>query len=234
MKQQLIVRAQGNNVEFSAEAIALKNTAWELAAAVTEVRNAEHQSIAVSAQVGLATLLKQVEEARKKAKAPLIELGRKIDNVSKAFVKDLEEEELRLARLVGDYQALELAKTRAAEAARNRELTELERQRAEELAKASSHEEIDAIQEQYNQAAADLPGPAAPQREAGQVVTQDWEITVQDIWLLARAHPACVKIEPRLSAIKELLKLGVKVSGVNATPIVKASVRTRQHQVIEV
>ena len=45
-------------------------------------------------------------------------------------------------------------------------------------------------------------------------------------WLKAAdvAHPVCVKIEPRLSEIKNLLDAGVKVSGVTAKREIKAGV----------
>ena len=44
----------------------------------------------------------------------------------------------------------------------------------------------------------------------------DLEITVTNIWKLARSHPTCVTIEPRISEIKSLLKSGIKVAGVTS------------------
>ena len=57
-------------------------------------------------------------------------------------------------------------------------------------------------------------------------VTVDYDITVVNIFDLARAHPVCVDMKPRLSEIKLLLKSGVeKIPGVNWKQIAKSSVR---------
>lgn len=65
----------------------------------------------------------------------------------------------RISRLVGDFQQLEQARARAAEQARNAELLRLEREKAEAIAKANSHEQVDAIQQHYNRQAETLPAP---------------------------------------------------------------------------
>jgi hypothetical protein len=49
---------------------------------------------------------------------------------------------------------------------------------------------------------------------------------VSDIWTLARAHPGCVEIKPRLFEIRQLLDAGAKVAGVTANKITKVSVRS--------
>lgn len=237
MTENLIVRDPSSaSVQFTDAAVAMKNSAWETAAAITQVGNADDQTQAVEAQSGIARVLKLVEGAREAAKKPALEFGRRVDAAAKLFIVELKDEELRLARLLGDFQTLELAKTRAAEAARNKALAELEREKAAALAQAQSHDELDQINDDFTNRAIDIsPGLIGPAKAQGQVVSQDWEIIVTDIWTLARAHPACVKIEPRLSTIKELLKLGVKVAGVNAQPITKSSVRLpRELKPIEV
>lgn len=62
----------------------------------------------------------------------------------------------------------------------------------------------------------------------------DWEVTVTDVWLLAKSHPGCVKIEPRISEIKSLLNNGVKVAGVNAVRIQKSGVRLKAVKTVEI
>lgn len=108
---------------------------------------------------------------------------------------------------------------------------EIERQKA--LAAAKSHEALEAVNEHFNRKAADLPIVQAARVE-GQVVKNDWTIEVVDIYLLSHCHANCVKIEPRISEIKELLKLGVKVQGVRATPIVNSTVRAGAQKTIDV
>jgi hypothetical protein len=56
-------------------------------------------------------------------------------------------------------------------------------------------------------------------------VREDWEITVNDLHALYRAHPFAVKLEPRLSELRQLLDAGIKVAGVTAKKITKVGVR---------
>ncbi len=87
----------------------------------------------------------------------------------------------------------------------------------------AAQEDRDQHLERANQEIAALP-VAAPIRAEGQRVREEWNVTVTDIWMLARVHPGCVKIEPRLSEIKELLDAGVKVAGILAKKEIKAGV----------
>jgi hypothetical protein len=278
---------QAQSAAMTEAAAALKSHALESAALIGRVDNAKTQDKAVAAQKEIGELLTVAEKARKAAKEPALEFGRRIDDAAKAFVSDLKEEQLRIATLVGDFQALEQAKARAAEQARieeqrkieqerrnaelkaireaeiekarldaeQRELArqaaasknkreaellelqraEVERQRA--LAEAKSHEDLDRINAQASEAAkaaAERP-QYEPVRAQGQRVVEDWEVTVTDMWLLAKSHPTCVKITELKGEIKSLLNAGVKVAGVRAEKITKAGVtKGRQLAVIEV
>src|SRR4030095_4234986 len=133
----------------------------------------------------------------------------------------------RLAAMMGDFQALEKAKGRAAEMAAMKELDEIERRKNEELSHARNLDEHQAIREHYQEVSA-MVAPVAPPpaKPHGQIVREDWKIEVTDIWLLARMHPACVKIEPRLPEIKSILNSGHKVAGVRAERVTMTSART--------
>lgn len=284
MTQALIVRDDARLAcSFTEQALALKDAALEKSALIARVNDAATQANAVEAQQDIANLLNQAEKARKAAKEPVLEFGRRIDAAAKSFVSDLKGEEIRIATLVGDFQKLEEARVRAAELARIAEqrkleeerraaeqkalreaeilrekldaeaaelarkrresesaedaarvkAAELELQRQRALAEAQSHEELDRIQEQHAQAIADLP-VTAPIRVDGQRIRKEWLITVVDIWLLAKSHPTCVKIEPRLSEIKTLLDAGVKVAGVNAMRETRAGVTVNSRPAIDV
>lgn len=220
------------SVSFTPDADELRESALSVAALIGRVSTPEEQAEAVAAQQQIKGLLKLCEDSRKQAKEPVLEFGRKIDTVAKRYRTELDEELTRLMKLCGDYQTLQEAKARAAEAARLKELNEIERQKQEQLAKAESHEEMERIHEKACDAAAALP-IVEPIRASGQVVSHEWEVTVQDIHLLARVHPNCVKIEPRMSEIKALLNSGVRVSGVKAEKVTKSSVRVPRQQLIE-
>jgi hypothetical protein len=169
----------------------------------------------------------QLEAARVRAaeQARLAEAAKLEAERRAAELAAFREAELQKQRL--DAEAAELARNQAeAKNAEDRarcEVARLELERQQALAQAASHEQLDRINEQHAQAVADLP-VAAPVRAEGQRVREEWAITVTDIWLLAKAHPVCVKIEPRLSEIKQLLDAGVKVAGVTAKREIKAGV----------
>lgn len=214
------------SVAMTSRAMELKAQALEQSALIGRVTNEEEQRLAVIAQTSLAELLSAVEKARKAAKDPVLAYGRSIDDAAKSFRLELEEDEVRVARMVGDYQKLLEQRARAAQAAENERLQALERERAKELAQATDLNQVDAIQEKFNNRAAQeaIAPPPAPRVE-GQRITQDWDVCVTDVWLLAKAHPMCVHVEPRLSEIKSLLNAGVKVAGVRAERVTKAGIR---------
>jgi hypothetical protein len=217
------------SVSVSPAALAMKETALETAALIGRVANASENEQAVIAMKQLAEVAKLTEKARKAVKEPVLQFGKEIDAVAKEFVAEIRDEEGRLARLVADFQALEAAKIRAAEALRLKDLADLERRRQEELAQAKSHDELDSVNKRFNDEAKEAAVAApvvAPARATGQVVREDWDIVVSDIWTLARAHPGCVEIKPRLSEIRQLLDAGAKVAGVTANKITKVSVRS--------
>ena len=192
---------------------------------------------AVAVQGDIRAARKFLEASRKELKDPVFQLGKRIDAAAKAEDAELEKEETRVQALVNDFQTLELAKLRAAENARRLEEERIEGERKEALEREIARQQaigqapnldaLDAIQEKFNAESAALPVPEQHKAE-GQRVTEDFEITVTDIWMLARAHPACVKIEPRLSEIKAMLKAGVKVAGITFKKTVSSTTTTRR------
>lgn len=225
MSEALIVRDDSKlAIAFTPSACEMKESALATAAAIGRVSTPEENTSAVEAQTELKRLLDTCEKARKEAKAPVLDFGHQIDDSVKAFVRDVAAEFFRVTKLVADFQALELAKQRAAEQARREELEKIEREKQAELAKANSHEELEKVQERYNEAARAVPAVKQVRAE-GQKVSEDWEITVTDIHLLYRHHPNCVDMSPRVSEIKALVKAGTIPKGVHAQKNVNATVR---------
>ena len=56
-----------------------------------------------------------MEESRKLAKSPILEVGRNIDAISKDYIDDVKSEELRIAKLLGSFQKVERDKKLIAE-----------------------------------------------------------------------------------------------------------------------
>ena len=174
-------------------------------------------------------------QALEQAKAQAAERARRLE------AEKIEQERLAELRRIAEEEAAAKAKMAAAEAEQRRIASEarskkeqeeaerlrLELERQKALAEADSHARLDAVQQQFSNAQAALSEQIRhdPVRAEGQRVVNDWEIVVTDVHLLYRMHANCVDLKPRLSEIKNLLKAGVSVHGVKATPIVKAGVR---------
>lgn len=226
--QTLITRNDASlSVSFTAEALALQTGALEKSALIARVSCAEEQLEAVEAQKILASLIKAAENSRKAEKEPVLIYGRKIDESAKKFCEELLQEQTRIATLIGSFQALEMAKVRAAAAAENERLSALERERQRAIAEARSHDELDKVNAVFDTRAKDeAAAPVAPIRTEGQVVKEEWTIREIDLHELYRHHPHCVKLEARVSEIKAILNAGGTVRGVKADKEVKSSVRT--------
>lgn len=221
-------------VVFPVAAHSQRDGALGLAAMVLKVDNAQDQVPAVEAQRQLKEVIRLVEDGIGKEVDLANTFKKKLWSARDEFLKDTRDQLARITRMVGDFQTLAQAKARAAEAARNAELAELEQQRAEAMAQANSHEELDAIAEDFNRQAAAVP-ITEPPRVEGQRIVKDYEVTVSDVWALARAHPACVRIEALTGQVKTLIKAGLtKIPGVAWKEVTKADVRLNTNKFIEI
>ena len=198
---------------------------------VQKVESPQEQATAIVVQQSMAGLTREIETARKDLTGPLLKAKKDIDQACKDFLAPVEDEEARVSGLINDYMTLQLAKQRAQEHVRTRILTQMDMARQQALAACKSLDEMDAVNAQFDEQARGLK-PVEEIRVEGQVVREDWDIKVVDVWALARAHPMCVKIEPRLKEIKELLDLGLKVHGVEAVKAVKSGVRRKPEQAV--
>ncbi len=174
-----------------------------------------------SARIRAADAARRLEEEK-------LETERKVEIQRTIDAQRIEQEKL-------DQQAQEAAErlnaAKTAKAKEKAQADQIEIDRQKQLSLATSHGALDAINEHHAKQMADLPSVVAPVRATGQVVKDDWKIEViGDGWLLAVSHRSCVKIEPRLTEIKELLRLGTEVKGIVATPITVAGVRAGKQQ----
>ncbi len=218
------------------QAKAIIDEALAQAALIAKVTAPEENARAFAAQKAVKVVLNEVERSRKEAKDPLTKMGRAIDALARDLSGDLQEEYNRLGRAIGDFAQAELARQRAAEAARLKGIQERERERERQVAEAETIEEQVAIRERAAEEERVLP-PApipAPAFVKGQTVREDWEIVVVDIWALSRAFPQCVRIEPNLVEIRERLDLGMTLPGVQAEKVVKSGVRVGTGKAVDV
>jgi hypothetical protein len=172
----------------------------------------------------LITDFQQLEQAKARAaeEARRAEERRIVEQQRQAELATIRAAEMQRQKLQKEQEELQRQHAQASE----REKTILEAQQAEidrqkALAEAKSHEELDRIQAEASRRQSEIAAQPViePARATGQRVVTDWEVTVADVWALARAHPMCVTITPRIGEIKTLLKAGQKVAGVVAKEI---------------
>lgn len=110
------------------------------ASVVTRVASNEESALAQREIRNLAGLRIAVENARKKVKAPVIELGKKIDAAAADFIAGAVAEEKRLTLMVGKH-AEEVAQARREAEREERRKAEEARRAAEEAERAKREEE---------------------------------------------------------------------------------------------
>lgn len=123
-----------------------RKTALILAAkAITEVTTPAQADDASAEIKALAKIRNEIERGRQDVKAPVIALGKEIDQIAKDFADSLSVEEKRLTSLVSDHaMKVEQARRAAAEEARRIEAERIEKERkaeAERLAEEKRRED---------------------------------------------------------------------------------------------
>ena len=99
----LAILGDGYQIEITPEAEKQKATILTAARAVVAVTDPDSCDIAQSRLRSLASVRTAVESSRKQVKAPVIDLGKRIDGIAADFVADVVAEEARLSGLVTEY-----------------------------------------------------------------------------------------------------------------------------------
>ena len=104
MSEQLVLRDFAGTPEISPGANELKRQALAMSRDVLKVEDDGQQMGAVEALRRLKEIRQGLETSRKAIKAPVLELGRKIDALASDFYRDCEKEEMRIQGLINHYQ----------------------------------------------------------------------------------------------------------------------------------
>lgn len=208
-KQLEIVPLKRNGLEITTDEtfFAKRDAVLAEASMFVEIESDKQRDAATRVIQDLAEMRRAVERCRKELKEPFLQAGRDIDSKAKLALENVSEEESRLSKLAGNYQAMMDAKARSLAAMS--QVSEMEARQAERhmaLADAKTPEEVDEINERFSREAAALFVPVPSEIKGRKKV--DYEITVTDIHALYRAHPNCVKLEPRISEIKAVIASG--------------------------
>jgi len=130
MSAEIVVSKLGDvQIEIAPDAWKLRDTALNNCRPIVGIDNEFTAQVAADAAGDAAKLLRSVEKSRKAGKAPVLELGRKIDMIADQFTVNLQLEVDRIGKLSAAWEEKKRAEAAAAEAARQAEIRRLERER---------------------------------------------------------------------------------------------------------
>jgi hypothetical protein len=225
-------------IAIDPKAVAARDEAIENAHLVVTIRTHNQAVAGADALRGLRAITKAVESSRTTAKAPVLELGRRIDAAAKEFNASAEAE---IARITAMLTAHETEQRRIAAEAQLKRFEEERRRLAEEAARMAeiarqqqeaARAERAAVNERERAAAearqvaaeqaaaveraaaaerqANLPVVAERPKVAGTVVREEWNFEVTDLRAFAQAHPDLVEITVKRAAVLQKIRGGVR------------------------
>jgi hypothetical protein len=225
---------QNAQIDILPEVYTRRDVAVLEARQITSIGDAFEAESAADALRAVSTIAKEIEEARKIVKDPVLALGKKIDETAKTFVADLIIEKDRLQRLLGDHQAAEQRKADKLRREAQEEADRLAREAAT-AARAAERATTDGQAEQAQQAAAVAEVAAVEARVAvaeikregpsGTVLNQPYKFEITDINALFKARPDLCVIEPNGAAIRAQIPHNQNIPGLRIWQEAKARVR---------
>lgn len=228
MSELIHVELLDNGISLTPDALDLASNLHTELAEITLVDSPATQALATERACNAQRFLKQVEASRKDVKAPIIEIGRKIDELAKSLAGPVEAEMKRVGGLVAKFQQAEAIRVERERA--EREKREREAMEAARLAAEAERKAAEAMKDEASLAAAVKAEAEAKQKEAemyaeltkpqpaavkasGSVTKKvlRWEVT--DIHALYKAAPHLVKLEPNVMAIKSTCHAKTELPG---------------------
>ena len=175
------------------------------------VTTPEQQAEVVEAMKPLREIERGVEADRKSVKAPVLDLGRAVDDKAKAFVEPVSHELRRLSNLVSQYQFEERKRLAELEAQRQAELRKIEEERRKADEERKKAEAAGRPAPPPPPPATPAPAPVLfrePPKPSGLVVREVWQFEVLDIRALYAARPELVKLDVKTADINGAINRG--------------------------
>lgn len=208
-----------NGISTTDDAQSIASNLHSELAAVTLVNSPATQAIATEHARNAQAFLKQLEASRKDVKAPILELGRKIDKLADELAAPVAEQMKRVGGMVAKYQTAEAARV---------EKERREREASERAAIAAKFE-ADRIAEQAEnkmQTDADLAAAVKAAEEAKAKEAEMYRTLTAPVPVANKAAGAVTKkvlryqvldIAAAYAAAPNLFTVEIKPSAVNAT-----------------
>lgn len=225
-------------VSLAPDANARKQEVLALAAAVVAVTSPNELEIAVARMRDIKRLTSEVESTRKAVKQPVINLGKRIDEIAENFSIELSNEASRINRLVTGFQLAEQERVRKEneriEAERRQKEEEAaaalkEQERLANLSKPNIKKEIVAEQKVIETQAAlqtvQTIAPVTTARASGLVVKTEVAFEITDAAALYDVRPEFFDLVPKKSVIKVSITKNTKLPGLKVWEETKTGVR---------
>jgi len=213
----LILSGEGYSLTICQEAETSKRELLASSALVATVTNNDESADAAHVMRSLAQMHIMVDKGRKDVKEPVLRIGKLIDASAKTFLLEIEEEEARMRKLIGDHanEVARLARIKAEEERKAFEIARAAREAAaaaQDAAEASGKISDVIAAKQAEQARQETLGArmdASSELAATKVadgVRFAWDFEVDDIDLLLVSEPNLVELTFRRSEILQWLK----------------------------
>lgn len=198
------------------EAEDLKRNLIAQAACIKEVDDDFTAQCGAEIIVGIKRLIKEMEAARKDVKAPILEIGRKIDDIAKAFCESLVDEQCRINYMLIKYND-------KIEKARQLAIAEAERKAKEAQAKIDAERKAEPARESIFESVMHRTEALQEARTIAKEKTLEGsgvsfrtvvDFEVEDVLELVKHHLDMVTITPKRSVIIQSLKAGHNIHGV--------------------
>ncbi len=219
MNAPLVLKDFNGVIEITSDAYELKRSALAKAKPIARVETPEQQLIAVEALRELKAVRAGMETTRKSVKAPVLQLGREIDEKAHDFMVEIDKQYMRLIGMISHYQK-KLAEVKAQEQAkieRGQQDAQSLRKSAQELRMQSVLEhkpELLTEAEQLEKKAFDLEMNAEValvpviDKPRGLVVRDRINFQVIDAIIFCQAYPQYFKWNPDTETLK-LDRMGI-------------------------
>jgi len=188
----------------------LRNVLLNQARTVESITDGFEADCAADVLKNISAAVKEMEATRKEVKAPVLELGRRIDAVAKGWLSDLEAEKKRINRSLGDYQAEQDRIRREAER-KEREAQEKAWREAEKALEKGDEKAAAEATQKIAESSAKVSESA--HRPEGVSVRTSYKFEVEDIDALFKAAPHLCEIKPDNAAIRAAIKKNQSIPG---------------------
>jgi len=209
----VLYSADSGSISLTPEFRALIADALHEAEQVTCVRTPAENEVAARVGVHIQEVIKRIEEAHRAAKAPYLDMCRKLDDLKREATEELQFEKQRLLNLSASYYSQEQTVLQTREQARARRVEEIEAELNAAIMAAKNDEERRAAHERARQQLESLEPLDTPQPK-GHVLSEVWDYEIVDLAELARTHQHLVELTPRRREIREEIErqaaLGLK------------------------